>query len=490
MIKNKLFYFIVFITPMISYGQEEHYINSGLTSLTLKFSGLHPKEKPLSTPLLSNVLLADKPVNFVKVNDSTFFMTYYTFGPSLFYFLYNNEYCRSILLPNHSDIVNIHYTDSITYSMKYEGTFKETFYSSKKYGEMIREALFMGRFFKSKDSVAYNTANEYRDDMITQGQQMITELVDNIPSEINKKQFKYLMEQTTKLFYVFGKYNSRAYRKVATDKGTIKVPLERDISFYHGLNLSSHANIDQLINSPHLLFQKVRQDSVLQLPDITVSGPDLYLNRLKEVFDFEMGNSESLFYDIMIAGAYMDQVNIGTSLTEAQKYEVMKFFNNKQISNYIIYQNELIAKKSTKDTKQYYLSFDKENGSVFNDILDRYKGKVIVFDFWATWCGPCIEASGKIKSVKEKFQHEDVVFVYITNESSDRNRWVELADYIGGEHYFLYNNQSREINTEFSIQAIPSYLIFGKDGRLVEKSLGGYMGNDKLSEWIEKALKI
>jgi thiol-disulfide isomerase/thioredoxin len=134
------------------------------------------------------------------------------------------------------------------------------------------------------------------------------------------------------------------------------------------------------------------------------------------------------------------------------------------------------------------LIYDQSKESVLQDILGRYKGKVVVVDVWATWCGPCIEASGKIKSVKEKFSEDDVVFVYLTDEGSDQHRWKELADFIGGEHYYLYRNQYKNINKQFSIETIPSYLIFGKDGQLVEKYLGGYMGNEKLTEWLNAVL--
>lgn len=137
---------------------------------------------------------------------------------------------------------------------------------------------------------------------------------------------------------------------------------------------------------------------------------------------------------------------------------------------------------------KYYLHYNEEKESVLDDILGRYKGKVVVVDVWATWCGPCIEASGKIKKVKEKLGEDDVVFVYLTNESSDLDKWNEFIDYLGGEQYYLYDNQYQKIANDFSIQEIPSYLVFGRDGRLRERNLGGYMGNEKLTEWIKNAL--
>src|SRR5690606_19433685 len=120
----------------------------------------------ISTPMLSNPLLTEKPTDFHVINDSTMFMSYYTFGPTLFYFFYNQDYCRSKLLPNHSDVLNIHYTDSTQYSMRYEGTFKEEFDLSKEYGVMISEALFTGPYFPKPEPETYQTANEYRDDVL------------------------------------------------------------------------------------------------------------------------------------------------------------------------------------------------------------------------------------------------------------------------------------------------------------------------------------
>src|SRR5690606_10822731 len=104
---------------------------SGYTSLVIKFSGDYPKDKTITTPMLSNLLLTDKPTEFEVINDSTLLLSYYTFGPSPCYFFYNKDYCTTLLLPNQSDVLNIHYVDTAQYSMNYKGSFKELFDHSK-----------------------------------------------------------------------------------------------------------------------------------------------------------------------------------------------------------------------------------------------------------------------------------------------------------------------------------------------------------------------
>lgn len=490
MIKNVLVIVLALLVSLSSYGQNEHYTSSGYTSLIIKFSGNYPKEKPISIPFLSNPLLTDKPIDLHTVNDSTLLLSYYTFGPSPVYFFYGQDYCKSNILPNHTDILRIHYTDSSNYLMSYEGVFKEEFDHSKEFGEMIREALFSGSyFFELRKPGTYPTANTYRDDILQENQRMLKNVTKDIPSESVKNTFKYNMESTVRLWYLFNQYDTRAYREIQTDTGTTNLPLDKDISFYHGMHLTRIADIDKLTNSSFALFSEVRRDTVLNLPDILITGPDVYLDQLRKVFDSEINNSNNVFYDIMVAGAYMDHINTGTKLTEKQRLDVIRFFKNKHITNYILHHSDSISKEKKRDLTTYYLHYDKEKNNLLDDILQRYKGKVVIIDFWATWCGPCIEAFGKIKKVKEKFAEEDVVFVYLTDETSDLNKWNDFTEYLGGEQYYLYNNQYGAISNEFSIKEIPSYLVFGKDGRLKEKSLGGYMGNDTLTDWIQNALK-
>ncbi|MBB2949563.1 hypothetical protein FHR29_000295 [Sphingobacterium sp. JUb56] len=286
-------------------------------------------------------------------------MSYYTLGPSLLYFMYKNNYCKPILLPNHDDVLNINYIDSAQYTMDYQGLFRENFKYSKEFGEMIREAIFTGPYFINKSSKDLRSANTYRDYTLAETQRMITSLTKSIPSNRVKEEFKFNMEVATKQLFLFESYKARAYNEVETDSGSVRVPLERDISYYHGMDISSHANIERLIISPYRLYQMVRKDSLLNLPNINETNPETYLSKLKNLFDFEVKDTKNVFYDLMIAGAYMDQINLGNALTATQRSEVLKFFKNKKISNYIIHHNDLISKKTERRAREYYLFYDK-----------------------------------------------------------------------------------------------------------------------------------
>ena len=61
---------------------------------------------------------------------------------------------------------------------------------------------------------------------------------------------------------------------------------------------------------------------------------------------------------------------------------------------------------------------DVSNEELFSSIISKYRGKVILVDFWATWCGPCRMANKAMLPLKEELKGKDIVYLYITGETS------------------------------------------------------------------------
>ena len=99
-------------------------------------------------------------------------------------------------------------------------------------------------------------------------------------------------------------------------------------------------------------------------------------------------------------------------------------------------------------------------------IISTYKGKVVLVDFWATWCGPCMEAMKEFKILKEEFSNKKIVFVYITNPSSPKELWSKRILEIGNEHYYLDAEEMDYLMNTFKFEGIPTYVIFDTQGRV------------------------
>lgn len=93
----------------------------------------------------------------------------------------------------------------------------------------------------------------------------------------------------------------------------------------------------------------------------------------------------------------------------------------------------------------------------------------------------------QFRSTKGGFRHKDVAFVYLTNGSSPRKLWEEKIKGIGSEHYYLKGAQWEYIMNHFGFEGIPSYLLYNKEGVLINK-FTAFPGNKEVKGMINGLL--
>ncbi|MBI3470895.1 MAG: TlpA family protein disulfide reductase [Candidatus Solibacter usitatus] len=120
--------------------------------------------------------------------------------------------------------------------------------------------------------------------------------------------------------------------------------------------------------------------------------------------------------------------------------------------------------------------------------LSTLKGKAVVFDFWATWCGPCRAQHPLYDQVKQKFKGNPHVVFLSVNTDEDRsvvepflreNRWSKTV--------FFEDGLSRNMQ----ISSIPTTIVLNRRGELISR-MNGFLPDrfvKMLSERIEEALK-
>jgi thiol-disulfide isomerase/thioredoxin len=119
--------------------------------------------------------------------------------------------------------------------------------------------------------------------------------------------------------------------------------------------------------------------------------------------------------------------------------------------------------------------------------LSALRGKAIVFDFWATWCGPCRAQHPLYEQVKERFRDGDVVFLSVnTDEERDMVGSFVKEEKWSGPIYF-----EGGLARVLQITSIPTTIIVDRRGEVVSR-LNGFVPQrfvDMLSERITEALK-
>jgi peroxiredoxin len=104
--------------------------------------------------------------------------------------------------------------------------------------------------------------------------------------------------------------------------------------------------------------------------------------------------------------------------------------------------------------------------------ISKLKGKVIMINFFATWCGPCNSELPVVQSnIWEKYMNNpEFVLVVIGREHTEK----EVSDFVSAKHFTMpfAADPKREIFKLYATQNIPRNVIIGKDGRIIFQGTG------------------
>lgn len=127
----------------------------------------------------------------------------------------------------------------------------------------------------------------------------------------------------------------------------------------------------------------------------------------------------------------------------------------------------------SEETPQSYIkeaSFQDFDGNTIS--LSEFKGKVVMIDFWETWCKPCIDSFPTMQKLMNDHP-DDFVVLAVTPGFADTKEDAE--EFIANHDYdFVYLLDSNNLHQKLQVQSIPYKVFVDAEGNYIESSIGSY----------------
>jgi len=119
--------------------------------------------------------------------------------------------------------------------------------------------------------------------------------------------------------------------------------------------------------------------------------------------------------------------------------------------------------------------------------LDRFKDRIVLIDFWATWCPPCVDEMPTIVKTYTKYHDRGFEIIGI-NLDYDENKFLRFMKDNGmtWSQYFDGKGGQNKLAQKYSIDSIPATFLVGKDGKIIAKNLRGSALEEAVKEAVAK----
>ena len=118
--------------------------------------------------------------------------------------------------------------------------------------------------------------------------------------------------------------------------------------------------------------------------------------------------------------------------------------------------------------------------------LDDFKGKLIVLNFWATWCAPCKEEMPSLDELQSNTKLNNLKIFPINIGQEDRSKSESFFKELNIKNLDIYIDAPITLAKKFSLRGVPTTIIFNKEGKEFARIMGSIdFSDEKFVNWLK-----
>ena len=249
---------------------------------------------------------------------------------------------------------------------------------------------------------------------------------------------------------------------------------------YNNLSKSRDIKLDSLNKEFQLLMETNKMDSIRMdsLSAIFEAPYNYIINRTNTLMVDKISKNTNMYSSIMAIQA-LDPDKYSDLYKSLDAGLSKKFPKDKNVIMF----HEVVERMLSTNVGQFAPEISLPSPDGKEIALSSLKGKLVLIDFWASWCGPCRKEMPNVVKIYSKFKNKGLE-IYGVSLDQDKEKWMEAITKDGinwpqVSDLKYWDNLAARI---YNVQGIPYTVLIDKDGKIIAKNLRGQELEKKIAE--------